>query len=383
MDFLAKTELQQLIRTVGGPCISVFMPTHRAGVQTLQDPIRLKNLLREADQSLQATGLRSSESRELLEPVRALVEDYDFWQHQSDGLAIFRSRELFRLYRVPLQFPEICTVAVRFHLKPLLSLFAFDGHFYVLALSQNQVRVFQATRYSISELDLKGMPTSLAEALQNRLPERQVQSHTAAPCHGAHRAAIFHGHGGGDEDRKEMLPAYFRRVDQGIRDLLAQDRAPTILATVDYLYPIYRQANSNPELLEDWISGNPDNLAPAELHDKALAVALPHFLEAQRRAADQYLESAHTKRTSNSVVEILPAACSGRVKVLFVAVGVHLWGSFDPGTGETSILGEPTPRDQDLLNLAAIHTYTTGGTVYAVSPESVPGGGHVAAVFRY
>jgi len=28
-------------------CISLFMPTHRAGRETEQDPIRFKNLLRE------------------------------------------------------------------------------------------------------------------------------------------------------------------------------------------------------------------------------------------------------------------------------------------------------------------------------------------------
>jgi hypothetical protein len=33
-----------------GPCVSVFMTMHRSGSETQQDPIRFKNLLREAEE---------------------------------------------------------------------------------------------------------------------------------------------------------------------------------------------------------------------------------------------------------------------------------------------------------------------------------------------
>ena len=39
--------------------------------------------------------------------------------------------------------------------------------------------------------------------------------------------------------------------------------------------------------------------------------------------------------------------------------------------------------DRDLLDLCAIHAITNRGTAYAVEPNALPGGGLVAAVFRY
>jgi hypothetical protein len=66
-----------------------------------------------------------------------------------------------------------------------------------------------------------------------------------------------------------------------------------------------------------------------------------------------------------------------------VAVGVQIWGRFDERTYHTVVLENPEPVAQDLLNLAAVHTYATGGNVYAVPAEEVPGGGVVASVFRY
>ena len=43
-----------------------------------------------------------------------------------------------------------------------------DGIFYVLALSQNEVRLLQATRHSVREIDLTGVPQSMAEALRTK-----------------------------------------------------------------------------------------------------------------------------------------------------------------------------------------------------------------------
>ena len=383
MDLATRTELRKLIDTRMGPCISIFMSTHRAGPETAQDSIRLKNLLREAEQSLHATGLRPSDTSRLLQRVRALVDDYDFWQHQSDGLAIFSSKELYRLYRLPLELPELAVVAERFHLKPLLSLFANDGQFYVLALSQNQVRLLQGTRYNVSEINLENVPKSLAEALGYRPPDTQVQLHTASPIGARKQAAVFHGHGGSKEVKKDRLLRYFRQVNEGVRDLLGQDRAPLVVAAVDYLYPIYRQANTYSGLMEDWIPGTPDNLTAQELHARAMAIVDPEFLKAQVKAAAKYRTLEGAELTSKKITEILPAACRGRVESLFVAVGVQQWGTFDPTINQIDLHEEAAPGDQDLLNLAAIYTCVSDGTVYAVPPDIVPSGQSLAAVFRY
>ena len=52
----------------------------------------------------------------------------------------------------------------RFHLKPLLPLLTGDGRFYVLAVSQNAVRLLQGTRHSIHEIRPELMPKSFADA---------------------------------------------------------------------------------------------------------------------------------------------------------------------------------------------------------------------------
>jgi hypothetical protein len=388
MNILSRDDLRTLMGKHKGLCVSIFMPTHRAGREIQQDPIRLKNLLGEAEEALTLSGLRTPDAQELLEPAEKLLQDSLFWQRQSDGLALFLSSEAFRYYRLPFDFDELVVVTDRFHVKPLFSLLSGGGQFYVLALSQNEVRLLQGTRYSVSEVDLEGMPESLAETLRYNDPEKRLQFHTSTRTPGGkgERPAMFHGHGvASADDPKDYISRYFHQVDEGLRDLLRDEQALLVLAGVDYLHPIYKEANTYAYLIDEGIEGNPEELKARELHEQAWAMVHPLFLAAQKEAAAQYrqLAGAGSEQASNDLKEIVPAAYHGRVETLFVTVGLQKWGSFDPDTNVVHLHEEAEPGDEDLLDFAAVQTLLNSGTVYAVDSEKVPDEALLAAVFRY
>jgi len=382
MSLLDKDELTALMAEHPGWCISIYMSTHRAGADTKQDPIRFKNLLREAEEKLIAAGLRTVDARTLLEPAQDLEGYSPFWRHLSDGLALFLAADMFHTHRLPFHFDELVVVNERCHVKPLLPLLTGDGQFYVLALSQNGVRLLRGTRHSVDEVELEDIPGSLAETLRYDDLGRPLQFHTRTGGSGE-RGAIFFGHGaGGEEDKKNIL-RYFRQIDTGVREALKDKRAPLVLAGVDYLLPLYRQANGYRHLLNEGITGNPEELTAEELHEQAWAIVQPDFQKAQRDAADRYRQLAGGERASGDLNTIAPAAYQARVDVLFVAVGVQRWGRFDPDANHVHVRETAEPGDEDLLDFAAAHSILNGGTVYAVAPDDVPGGPALAAVFRY
>jgi hypothetical protein len=385
MDLLNRADVRALMAHRGKSCVSLFMPAHRAGADIQQDPIRLKNLLKQAEDRLLKSGLRRADASEILRPAQRLLDDHTFWQHQSDGLAIFAAPETFSLYRLAYAFSELVVVTDRFHVKPLLTLLSGDGRFYVLALSQNDVRLLQGTRQSVAEVNLETLPHNLAEALGAEEREKQLQFHTAR----SGSTPIFHGHGGGGTDEsihKKDLLRYFKRIDKGLQDFVCVERRPLVLAGVDYLLPIYREANTCAELITEGIVGNPDGLSARELHERAWSILEPYFRKAQEKAAAQYRDFAGTGRASHDVKTIVASAVHGRVDSLFVAVGVQLWGALEPDGGDVSLHEAQQPGDQDLLDLAAVETLAHAGNVYAVEPDQVPepsGGSALAAVFRY
>ncbi|MCJ7661049.1 MAG: hypothetical protein MUO67_18010 [Anaerolineales bacterium] len=93
MKIVSRAEIKALLETGEEPCISIYMPTHRSGAEIQEDPIRLRNLLRAAEENLDAYGLSIPEVQELLQPAQDLVQVHSyFWRNQGDGLAMsFRS----------------------------------------------------------------------------------------------------------------------------------------------------------------------------------------------------------------------------------------------------------------------------------------------------
>jgi len=382
MDIITMEEFKTFLARYPGWYVSLFMPTHRRGRETEQDPIRFRNLLREVEERLQDKGLRSPDVREILKPVERLVQEPGFWRHQSDGLAVFFTAEEFHYYRLPLPFEELVVISDHFHRRPLLPFFASDGHFYILALSQNQVRLLEGTRYTVDEIDLESMPTSMADALQYERFDKQLQSHSGTSSGTGSRTAMFHGHDIGDEAKDRIL-RWFQMIDGELPNLLTGGQSPLVLAGVEYLFPLYKEANSYPHLLEEGIPGNPEELTPEELHAQAWPLVQPTFMKAREEATAQYSQLVGSGQTTADVKEAVLAAHHGQVDILFVAVGVQVWGNFDPDTNTIHVHQDPEPGDDDLLDLAAIQSILNGATVYAVEPEQVPDHAPLAAVFRY
>jgi hypothetical protein len=388
MGILTKAELEQLMRKEQQWCVSIYMPTHRTGRETQQDPIRLKNLLGEAEKRLSDQGIGGRDIQQMLEPASRLLQDSHFWQHQSDGLAIFITSNRVRRYRLPLNFEEFVAVMDHFHIKPLLPLFTGDGQFYILALSQNEVRLLNGTRYSVSEVDIGQVGGSLAEAIPSVNHQLSLQIHASGSTGRASGSGsvTFHGQGGGsDESAKKELLRYFRLVADGLKEFLQENRAPLVLAGVEYLLPIYKEANTYPTLIDTVIKGNPDLLSADELHKSAWEIIRPLFQAAQEEAFAQYQQLAGqaSERVADTLEKIVPAAYHGQVETLFVAAGEQQWGILNLVTNEIEFHDQMETGDESLLDLAIVHTYLKGGTVYTVEPEMVPGGTPAAAVLRY
>ncbi|MFM7062534.1 MAG: hypothetical protein ACKO04_03440 [Actinomycetes bacterium] len=100
VDPVTRHELRRLAAWDRGPCVSIYLPTHRFRPDIGEDPLRLRGLLDDAHARLCALGLRSPHAWEVLAPHRELLGRLDFWLHQSFGLALFAAPGFHRRFRV-------------------------------------------------------------------------------------------------------------------------------------------------------------------------------------------------------------------------------------------------------------------------------------------
>lgn len=386
MNLPAIQELKLLGEQTWPVAISIYLPTARKGPETLQSHTRLRNLLRSAEEKLTTLGIKDEQISRLLSPARALVNDYEFWQHQNEGLAVFLSPQGMQTYSLPVHVDESMLVNPRFYIKPLIALYAENGRFWVLCLTLKSVKLFRATRYTIEEVQLRSVPGSLDEAL--RYDDSQRGHHLGPGSQGrrAGQSPVFHGHGADAQDiqdRKTEIRRFFQMVDSGVYDVIGKSNAPLVIAAIGHLHSIYQDVNSYPHLIESGVLENPEQMEPDDLLSKAWAAVELVFSQNERAAAETYFELKNRGRASGRLQEVIQAAADGRVDCLFVPLNEQRWGVYDMASRHISLRRKAQSGAEDLFDLAAMHTLVNGGKVFAVTRDHMPDKSSLAAVFRY
>jgi hypothetical protein len=371
ISFLSTNDVVELASSANGTCISIFLPTYRSGRGVMQGAIHLKNLLKDVDFALAEKGMSQDEIQAFTQSISSLVTDEEFWHHQADGLALFACHGFHKVYKLPITVPVTQMVASSFLITPLLPLLSSDGQFYILAVSENDVRLFDATRFSFQETSVEGLPTSMAAAIGGEEIEQDRNWSSTTSGSNTDGAPLGISFGSGDEGSMERhkidFKRYFDRVDTALSTTFKQRPAPVVLAGVAYLLPIYRQANNWGNLLDGEVHGSQDRATPESIHESAWAVAEPYFEQGTLRAIEAFHQLLGTGIASADQGEVTEASEAGRVATLFVAVDRF-------GT---------TPEEDEIVNYSATQTLLKGGLIYALSSEGMPSDQPMAATYRY
>ncbi len=383
MKLFTKNDLKTLKDNRDTPCVSIFIPTEHAGQDVQKSRIELKNQLGMAHEKLVHSGMRSPDADDILKPAKALIDDTMFWQYQSDGLAIFLSANVFQHFRVPIKLTTLVVVKRHFYVKPLVPLLGVESIYYVLATSQNHVRLIKCSEDGAEEVSVNEMPQSLEEALKYDDSEKHLHYHTNGHQKNGHNDSVYHGIGGGTDDNKNNILRYFRIIDNALQIYFKNDKTPFIMFAVDFLHPIYIDANSSDNYVKEGIKGNPDELSSKEIMNLSADYMKPYFQKGEEQALDRFGTYRAGGKTSVKLEDIIPAAMNGRVEALFIPEGLQHWGIYDEMNAKTMEAEENNPISEDLFELAAVHTLLTDGKVFVVKTDRMPQGAEIAAVLRY
>lgn len=381
MAILSRSELEALAGEEPGICVSLYMPRQQPWPDANRDRITYKNLIKETKNLLEQSDIDDGGANELLRPVVDLQDEPDFWNTPSAGVAIFASENAFHRYHLPVNFDQLATVTRRYHLKPLMPLLSVGGRFFVMALSQKDIRLLECTQESCRQVEIPDKPYGLEDVVQ--IPREQaLQQHRTSSGTGK-GDAVYHGGHKGRDVKLRKIQRYFEELEKAAQQVLSEEHVPLVLAGVDYLRSLYRDTTDYRVLADEGISGNPDELDLQQLRDRAWKIVEPIFQQAEKDAIDSYHELAGTNRTTNELQEAVPAAHHGRVDAILVARDVHKWGRFDPQSLDIELEDEMTPENEDLLDLAAVQTLLNGGHAHTIPSDRLPSHSPIAAIFRY
>jgi hypothetical protein len=381
MNCMSIYRLNELLSPSASPVISIYQPTHRHHPDNQQDPIRFRNLVTEVETSLRQK-YPNREVRSLLEPLRSLAGDNEFWNHTRDGLGVFAGADDFRAYRLQRTVPELAVVADSFHLKPLLRFVQSADRYQVLCLSRGEATLHEGNRDALDPVELAsasaGADEGGAGAESQPLP-------TVRP------GGSFGGESAGrqtytsDQQVKEShAERFFRAVDRAVLDQHSRPSGlPLVLVAVSENQDLFRRVSHNPALLSAGVTIDPAALGADQLRAEVWQVVLPHYLARLAELVDRFHAARAKHLASGDASDIAQATVAGRVGTLLVDAGRVIPGTVDAASGRVTFDEMTHPGVDDLLDDLAELVLRKGGEVVVVPAERMPTQSGAAAIFRF
>jgi len=143
-----KLQLEKLATENTSPCVTISMNTHRIFPEKAQDPVMLKNLLKEAeDRIIEEFG--KSPAAGLLAQLDTIEEEIDA-NYNLDSLHIFLSNNTKEIIKSAWPAHENAVyIADKFNIRGLIKLYNRSEEYYLMLLSQSGVALYNVINDAI------------------------------------------------------------------------------------------------------------------------------------------------------------------------------------------------------------------------------------------
>lgn len=379
---LTKDIFIELANYENPPCISILLPTHRAGKEINEqvDQTAFKSSLQQTEKILKERGTEQTIIKKILTPAYDLLRDEKLWYSLSDGLAIYMADGFFKYLKLRAPLIQHVRVNNSFYVSPLVPFMVRPEYFYVLDLHKKLPRFYRADALGIEHLQIEEMPSGVDDVVHLEEKDDEKLFRTGGGTPGAN----YHGIGGGRTEDKENIALYFEEIDDTIwKSHLNKENVPLLLAGQEFLIPIYRSVSDYSNIWPEALTGNHQYQNDKELYEEAMQVMKPHFEMPLKRALENYGNKSATQLTSTVAGFIIPATWFGRVDCLFVKKGTRLWGVFNEQENKLNFMKDESDGAEDLIDKAVVKTIQNGGEVYFMEPDQMPESAELAAILRY
>jgi hypothetical protein len=368
VDIPTRSEFKALNETRADACVSIYLATTALTQDSDASRIELGNLAKQAREQLEAAGFDKRRLASMMEHFDDLSDDDDFWRLQANSLALLATPDRIRTYRLANALSPMVQVSDRFHLKPLLRAITFPHSAYVLALSENAVRLVEI-HADLPPVTVKvdGLPSDAASSVgKSTLNDRSASGR-------------IHG----SEGQNVRFRQYARQVDAALRPVLSGRETPLILAATGRLASLYRSVNSYPHLLPVGIEDSPDRIADAALAQAARPALDAAHEEDLGELRALYEARAGEGRATSDLSDAARAATYGAVEVLLVDIDSVVPGTVDEESGAIRFADESDATNYGVTDEIAGRALSSGARVLGVRKDDMPGGGDIAAILRY
>lgn len=292
----------------GYPSLTITLPTHRTSPDNRQDPIRVRNLVAQATERLLSEFSRR-EIAPLLQRLDELAGQLDY-RNMLDGLALYVSKEYGQIFFLPFTLPERVVVDESFLTRDLVYALHRTPRYWVLALSEQPTRLFEGTR------------DTLVEITAGAFPMTHEGPGGAAPLPGGFgvRKSAY---------RDEQHRQFFRKVDDELGKVLADDPLPLAVVGVDRHLSFFNELTAHQSAIKTTLTGSHDKTSAHELAKLVWPLVQANMEGRIRLSLDDLGAAIKGQRYASGIGEAWRLAHEGRGRTLLVEEDYHYPATVD------------------------------------------------------
>ncbi|MEV5970541.1 chemotaxis protein [Streptomyces sp. NPDC051921] len=360
---LTPDTLTKLRRPRPYPALSLVMPTHRREPDNTQDPVRLRNLIAEAERALQEDPEVSRERRaDVLDQLRRAEAEIDL-VHAEDGLVVFVAPGERHVWSVAREVPERVVLANTFLTRNLVAAQAAEQPYWALAVAADRVSLWDGGSEHAAEHTGDGFP--LSRSLEDPDAERKERI--------GDLPSTFQ-----DEATRQFL----REAHEKLRAVLASEPRPLyVLGSSAALALLTDLGSLGPATLTIEHGGLAAGPATA-VRDAVRPVRSAREAAATATVVAELDAARGRHEYAGGIDEVWQGVKDGRMRLLAVEEHYRTVVRDEGGHLRPADASEPGARD-DMVDEIVEQALETGAEVRFVPDDALNGRGRIAGVLRY
>lgn len=386
MQKLTIDAIQQSLDIEDTPKVTIYIPFEKSAAppHITENQIRFKNLIHQAAGQLEAQAAGHELSEKLCAFLDKSHNDPEFWKDKTRGMLLLAAGGRMELFGLPVDTEEYVAVDDNFHLAPILALLGDAHEYYVLALAQQNPKLYKGDMYGLKPVDAD-LPASVRQGLDIDEPNQKTENQGSASG-SSMNTGWFNGRGGARDPQNIDRLRFFHLIDKQLCDQ-ADHALPLIIAGIDSEVAEFRELSKYPRILVGCITGNHTETRLDELFDKVQPIIHAELISPDHAAVrEEYerLQGANPERVARSQEAIQEAAEQGRVDKLLAQLSRDTTDTVQDDVRSVFRISFPETETSKSLNNLAMKVWRMSGRIFSLLPSEMPkDAGMVVARLRY
>jgi len=355
------TQLKKLKDVVAESCVTIILNTHRTHPENQQDPIALKNLVKEASDRLLADE-HKRDAKVIIERLEVLAESVDH-NHNLESLILFVNEDIAEYSRLPISVEPRVVIDHTFATRDLVRAMHLETGYYVLVLSQQKTRLIEAYTDKVVQEFGKPFPIENNQFYSTNGPELSNASR-----------------------QSNLMAEFFNRIDKEVNAIRGLHSLPVLICSEEGNFNEYLKiADQKHSLFETYLKKSGLDDSDHTIAKEAWEVVKSHLIEKNNARKAELLQAVSKGTFLSDTNDIYQAIQAGRVQTLFIEEGL-----FQPAViedGKIVYVGEEERNKKsvidDIYDELIEQNMSFGGDVVFLPKGELTDFGGFGAITRY